>query len=180
MKRLCLCLALFLLLTGCTASWSNKTSEPASSSPTTGPHEGRLIDMVENSAFAGYASEGTLGVVLNEPFDAEPESTVVWMEGEYDRAYIIPRYVGSYVNLFRLLWDEEGNCRLSDQAVQSTCATEGCVIYSVLNRPEGMPQWYLEIEAPNGESSGFVLTYNGNTGTPPEEYFIIGALDELP
>ncbi len=172
MKRriLCLCTALLLLLAGCGAQ--GDTVAGMDTVPVT--LESQMIEMVENSAYAAYAKEGALGVVLNEPFESEPTATVQWREGEYDRAYVIPRYVGSYVNLFGLVWDEEGGYMLTDKAVQSAYAEEGCVIYSVLERPEGMPMWYIEIEAPNGDCAGFLVQYNGNTGTPGMEYFLIG------
>ena len=99
MKRriFCLCAMLILLLSACTAEQPQpKTAEPAAL-------ESQLIDMVENSAYTAYAKTGTLGVILNEPFETEPTATVTWREGEFDRAYIIPRYVGSYVNLFGLV-----------------------------------------------------------------------------
>ena len=174
MKRriFCLCAMLILLLSACTAEQPQpKTAEPAAL-------ESQLIDMVEHSAYTAYAKTGTLGVILNEPFETEPTATVTWREGEFDRAYIIPRYVGSYVNLFGLVWDDEGGYVLTDKAVQSTYVEDGCVIYSMLERPEGMPMWYLEIEAPNGACAGFLLQYNGNTGTPAQEYFNIGGASE--
>lgn len=172
MKRRILCLgtAMLLLLSGCGAQ--DRAEAGTDTAPVT--LESQMIEMVENSAYAAYAKEGALGVVLNEPFESEPTATVQWREGEYDRAYIIPRYVGSYVNLFGLLWDEEGGYALGDKAVQSAYAEDGCVIFSVLERPEGMPMWYIEIEAPNGECAGFLVQYNGNTGTPAMEYFFPG------
>ncbi|MGM9523649.1 MAG: hypothetical protein ACI3VU_04475 [Faecousia sp.] len=172
-RILCLCTMLILMLSACAA-------EPPQERTTEAPMtlESQLIDMVENSAYAAYAKTGTLGVLLNEPFEKEPTATVTWREGEYDRAYIIPHFVGSYVNLFGVVWDEEGGYVLTDKAVQSTYVDDGCVIFSALERPEGMPMWYLEIEAPNGECAGFLLEYNGNTGTPAQEYFSIGGATE--
>lgn len=174
MKRRIFCLytALMLLLGACAA----EEPQPREALPVT--QESHLIDMVENSAYAAYTKPGTLGVILNEPFDKEPNATVTWQEGEYDRAYIIPHFVGSYVNLFGVVWDEEGGYALTDKAVQSAYVEDGCVIFSVLERPEGMPMWYLEIEAPNGECAGFMLEYNGNTGTPAQEYFSVGGAAE--
>lgn len=166
-RMLCLCTMLVLLLSGCAA----KEKLPKATEPVT--LESQFIDMVENSAYAAYGKEGTLGVLLNEPFESEPTATETWREGEYDRAYVIPRYIGSYVNLFGVVWDDEGGYVLTDKSVQSTYVEDGCVIFSALERPEGMPMWYLEIEAPNGECAGFLLQYNGETGVPAEEYFIV-------
>lgn len=168
----CLCAMLMLLLSACSAEQpQSRTTEPVTL-------ESQLIDMVENSAYTTYAKPGTLGVILNEPFENEPTATVTWREGAYERAYIIPRYVGSYVNLFRVSWDDEGGYALTDKAVQSAYVEDGCVIYSVLERPDVMPMWYIEIEAPNGECAGFFLEYNGNTGTPAQEYFSVGGATE--
>lgn len=174
MKRriFCLSILLMLLLTACAAE------EPQPKTAESVPLDAQLIDMMENSAYAAYAKSGTLGVILNEPFETEPTATMTWREGEYDRTYIIPRYVGSYVNLFGLVWDDEGGYSLTDKAVQSAYVEDGCVIYSVLERPEGMPMWYIEIEAPNGECAGFLVEYNGNTGTPAQEYFSVGGAAE--
>ena len=94
-------------------------------------------------------------------------------EGEYERAYIIPRYVGSYVNLCGVTWDETTYQEIvSDKPSESTCADDGCVIYSALERPEGMAIWYLEAVSPDGRRAGMILSYNGNTGTPPVEYLV--------
>ena len=172
-RILCLCAMLILLLSACAAEAPQPRTTEA---PVT--LESQLIDMMENSAYAAYAKAGTLGVLLNEPFEKEPTATVTWREGEYDRAYIIPHFVGSYVNLFGVVWDEEGGYALTDKAVQSTYADDGCVIFSALERPEGMPRWYIEIEAPNGECAGFLLEYNGETGTPAQEYFSAGGAME--
>lgn len=153
MKRVfCLSLLLCLLLCAC-----GKTAEAG--------------EAAQNRAYAPYAGDETaLGVILNEPFADEPEATVTWREGDYDRAYIIPREVGSYVNLYGLVWDDAGGYGLTDKAVQSACAEDGCVIFSVLERPEGMPMWYVEIVSPCGETGGMLLQYNGETGTPAREY----------
>lgn len=158
MKRiLCLTLLLCLLLCAC-----GKTAEQA---------DGQAEEAAENRAFLPYADHETaLGVILNEPFETEPTATVTWLEGEYERAYIIPRYVGSYVNLYELVPNDEGGYTRKDEAVQSTYAEDGCVIFSALERPDGMPRWYIEIEAPNGERAELLLQYNGNTGTPAREY----------
>lgn len=172
-RILCLCTMLILLLSACAAELPQPR---ATETPIT--LESQLIDMMENSAYAAYDKAGMLGVLLNEPFENEPTPTVTWREGEYDRAYIIPRFTGSYVNLFGLVWDEEGGYALTDKAVQSTYVDDGCVIFSALERPEGMPMWYIEIEAPNGECVGFLLEYNGNTGTPAQEYFSVGSMPE--
>lgn len=128
--------------------------------------------LVENSAWVAYgAAEDALGIIVNEPFSRELTATLTWFDGEYERAYIIPRYVGSYVNLYPVLWDEAAaEERIGDKAVKSTYADDGCIIFSELVRPEGMVQYYLEVQAPDGTSAGLFLTYNGNTGTPPEEY----------
>ena len=124
----------------------------------------------ENSAFLPYRTSGgnPLGVIVNEPFAEEPAATAVWAEGDTDKAYVIPRYVVSRVTLFRIEWDEEGGS--SRVPENSADAEDGCAIYGALFRPEGMPMWYVEIQAPDGRTAGLTLYYNGNTGTPPLEY----------
>ena len=168
MKRIiCLSLLLCLLLCACGEATEPPVTEPSATEPSATEVEQVSV----NSAFLPYAEqENALGVILNEPFETEPTATVTWIEGEYERAYIIPRYVGSYVNLYELLPNDEGGYTLTDKAVQSTYAEDGCVIFSALERPDVIPMWCLEIEAPNGECASMVLQYNGNTGTPAREY----------
>lgn len=190
MKRLIpalLCLALCLCACGPAGNPPTHTTEPPASStmsgpvtepetaptaPTeTAPEPETAPVSLENSAYAPYSGlcPGDLGIMLNEYFADAPEATVIWREGNFDRAYIIPRYVGSYVNLYSVLWQEDGSYTLGDKAVQSTRAEDGTAIYSVLERPEGQAQWYLEIVAPDGRSFGMLLEYNGRTGSPARE-----------
>ena len=183
MKRIiCLSLLLCLLLCACGEATEPPVTEPSATEPSatepsateppvTEPSATEVEQVSVNSAFLPYAEqENALGVILNEPFETEPTATVTWIEGEYERAYIIPRYVGSYVNLYELAWEEDSGLVRSDKAVQSTYAEDGCVIFSALERPDVIPMWCLEIEAPNGECASMVLQYNGNTGTPAREY----------
>lgn len=132
--------------------------------------------LVENSAWVAYgAAEDALGIIVNEPFSRELTATLTWFDGEYERAYIIPRYVGSYVNLYPVLWDEAAaEERIGDKAVKSTYADDGCIIFSELVRPEGIPCWRIEITAPDNTTASLTLTYNGRTGTPTEEYLYEG------
>ena len=169
MKSLIAALLLALLLTGCAAMPQPMTAPPSESEFETAAPAPSLI---ENSAWTAYgAAEDALAVVVNAPFEQELTATDTWFEGEYELAYIIPRYVGSYVNLYPVTWDETTFEEVvGDKAVQSTYATDGCIIFSELMRPEGMAQYYLEVEAPDGTRAGLLLTYNGNTGTPPEEF----------
>lgn len=164
MKYCIAALILALLLTGCAAA-------PTPATETAAPTEAPLI---ENSAWTAYgASEEALGVIVNEPFERELNATVTWYDGEYELAYIIPRYVGSYVNLYPITRDETTYAeQIGDKAVQSTCADDGCIIFSELMRPDVVPKWYVEIVAPDGTTAGLALSYNGDTGTPPEEFLV--------
>lgn len=199
MKRLCFMLALLcLLLCACgkktvgskateaptttevrattEAPASKPTTEsavPATEAPVTTLPPVTEPPMVENTAFAPYARDGALAVLVNEPFEAPLAETETWIEGEYERMYIIPRYVGSYVNLYGVIWSEDGSYTYTDKAVKSTLAADGCIIFSAMTRPEGAPMWYIEVVAPNGESASYFLTYDGRDGTPPLEYLTV-------
>lgn len=130
-----------------------------------------LVLFPENGAYLPYETDEALGVILNEPFDVEPTATVRWMEGEYEHSYIIPRYVGSEVNLYAIVWDEAYSGYRMEETPTYSCTdtADGCVIFSMLERPDVVPLWFLEIIAPNGESGGRVLHSNGETGTPQLE-----------
>lgn len=190
MKRLCLILALLCLLlcacgrktasskaTEASATAAGAASEPSPTAPATDTPVSTLPPvteppMAENTAFAPYVRDGALAVLVNEPFEAPLAETEVWIEGEYERMYIIPRYVGSYVNLYGIVWSEDGSYTYTDKAVKSTLAVDGCIIYSAMTRPEGAPMWYIEVVAPNGESASYFLTYDGRDGTPSLEYLL--------
>lgn len=200
MKYCIAALLLALLLTGCASAQMGNpvqtatddhtdhqpsdTAEAAPAKSTIGmPEENTSLTeptaapaLVENSAWVAYgASEDALGVIVNEPFSCELAATVTWYDGEYERAYIIPRYVGSYVNLYPITWDETTyeEC-VGEKADQSVCAEDGCIIFSELVRPEGIPCWRIEITAPDNTTASLTLTYNGRTGTPTEEYLYEG------
>lgn len=198
MKKIIPLLLLTLCLTACTPSTAQV--EPSASVPATEdtktptmsppPTEKLPVDLTENpaghetkppidsefrynEAYAAYdnpIAAGSLGIILNEPFENEPKATVTWGEDDYERAYIIPKYVGSYVNLFGVIWDENDSYTLTDKAVHSAYVENGTVIYGALSRPEGQPKYYLSITAPDGTEFGMLLSYNGRIGTPPEEY----------
>lgn len=147
-----------------------ETEKPAETTAATeAPTEAAPV-LEENSAFLPYETDGgsPLGVIVNAPFTQEPSATEIWIEGDIDAAYIIPRYAGSTVTLYRINWEEDGS---SSNSVEHTAVAEdGCAIYGALFRPEGMPMWYVEITAPDGSTDGLELSYNGDTGTPPLEY----------
>ena len=129
------------------------------------------LDLPINSAYEAPDEDSSLlGIVLNEPFEEELTPTVVWNEGEYDRLYIIPKYVGTRVDVYEILWDEDGARSYSDEPVYSTEVTDGCIIYAALDRPEGMPRWYIEIVADESNYGGYELFYDGLNGTAPVEY----------
>lgn len=158
-----------------------ETSAP-SKAPETSAHAepSETQGLVESSAWKNYVNqnevpEDALAVIFNAPFDREPDATVTWREGEYERAYVIPRYVGGSVNLFPVTWDETTyDPIVGDKAAESVTAEDGCVIDSVLERPEGMAMWYIEAASPDGRRAGMILFYNGDTGTPPVEYLTPG------
>ena len=186
-KKLSFILILCLLLCGCGKSPAPTvtTEDPdALQTEASGTQEAPTADMAnssaqlsplpeENSVWAPYSEyENMLGIVLNEPVENPPRYTTVWMEGEFECGYIIPRFVGSYVNLYQLEWSEDfSTYTLADEPSYSTLVGDGCVIYSVLPRPEGFPTWYLEIISPDGKGDGWVLQYDGRDGTAPIEFF---------
>lgn len=194
MKRLfALCLSLCLILSGCSCTPEPlptgeepvtdptvditaplSTTEPSVEESTYPPYD--LATIPENSAYTAYQTGNETGLelalILNEPFEEGPEPTVVWNEGEYDRLYIIPRYTWSTVYVYAIEWDEEGGFRYSEAPVYTAEAGEGCIISAALDRPEGMPLWYVEVVAEPGliGGGGLTLSYNGNTGTPAREW----------
>ena len=129
------------------------------------------LDLPINSAYEAPEEDGShLAMIVNEPFEKELTPTVVWNEGEYDRLYIIPKYVGSRVDVYELIWDENGMESYTEEPIYSTEVTDGCIIYAALDRPEGMPRWYIEVVATENDYGGTSLTYNGKDGTAPFEY----------
>ena len=192
MKKLYWIFAICLLLTACAGTNAPETQPISSDSPedaliqvdtTEGimpqpeknePTENPLqIVLEESSAWAKYAEyTDKLGIVLNEPVADPPKATTTWIEGEYECGYIIPRFCGSTISLYMLEWSPDfSTYTIAEEPDFTTVSGDGCVIYTVLPRPEGMPLWYLEINAPNGVGDGYILEYNGNTGTPELEFF---------
>lgn len=193
MKKLCWIFAICLLLAACgsvpapeTQPTTSETQpdapipeatttegimpQPSKNEPSENPLQ---VLPTESSAWANYAQyTDKLGIVLNEPVADPPKATTTWIEGEYECGYIIPRFCGSTVSLYMLEWSPDfSSYTIADTPDFSTVSGDGCVIYTVLPRPEGMPMWYLEINAPNGVGDGFILEYNGRTGTPEMEFF---------
>ncbi len=157
-----------------TESSTEESTEPSATEGTepsaaqTSPPEPKPV---VNSAFELYEEKYHYAgaVMLNEPFDGDLDYTDFWLEGEYERAYLIPRYVGSYVNLYGMIWDEEGSYMLTDKAIKSCYVEDGCIIYGAFERPEGFPSLYLEVVSPDGRTASYILSYDGRFGTPPIE-----------
>ena len=100
------------------------------------------------------APEGALGVMFNEPFDGlDLTATQLGPAGEYDRAYIVAKYVG-------------------DKALYSFRTGQGDVISGSFDRPDGGAMYYLTVTAPDGSDFGEYLTYNGRWGSPQKEYLM--------
>lgn len=115
-----------------------------------------------NEAFTAAvpdAPEGALGVMFNEPLDGlELTVTQNGPAGEYDRAYIVAKYVGSWVNVFGVTW-ESGRLNVGDKALYSFRTGQGDVIGGSFDRPDG-------------GDFGEYLTYNGRWGSPQKEYLM--------
>lgn len=131
--------------------------------------------VAENSAYARLAGgESALCAVFNEPFAAGLEAetpTERWGEGEFDRAYIVPRLNGSRVELFRIEWDENGGSQVAPAPEFSVESSEdGCVIFGSIPRPEGFAVWLLKVAAPDGTEGTLKFSYNGDTGSPGVEF----------
>lgn len=128
-----------------------------------------------NEAFTAAvpdAPEGALGVMFNEPLDGlELTVTQNGPAGEYDRAYIVAKYVGSWVNVFGVTW-ESGRLNVGDKALYSFRTGQGDVIGGSFDRPDGGAMYYLTVTAPDGSDFGEYLTYNGRWGSPQKEYLM--------
>lgn len=89
------------------------------------------------TAAAPDAPDGALGVMFNEPFDGlDLTATQPGPAGEYDRAYIVAKYVGSWVNVFGVTW-ESGRLNVGDKALYSFRTGQGDVIGGSFDRPDG-------------------------------------------
>lgn len=87
------------------------------------------------TAAAPDAPDGALGVMFNEPFDGlDLTATQPGPAGEYDRAYIVAKYVGSWVNVFGVTW-ESGRLNVGDKALYSFRTGQGDVISGSFDRP---------------------------------------------
>lgn len=146
---------------------SSTTTTPTSTSGTSEP-----AALSENSAFAPYSSDQILAVIINEPFgDDTPTATVTWDNSDYDRAYVIPRYNGTRVELYSIITTEGGEEVISESPLYSVeSSADNCVIYGSFFRAEGMAVLFLKVTAPDGSVGEFFFNYDGNTGTPHIEY----------
>lgn len=138
----------------------------------------------ENEAFTnlvGACEDAILGVIYNDPFvDGNPVPTVVWNEGEYDRLVIYPRYVGSEVSAWRIVWTgEEGQTRELEGPVYSAVCGQGDCFAAALDRPEGAAGWVVTVTSPDGAEDGLELDYNGRYGTFAYEYLVDDAASPL-
>ena len=151
------------------------TSEPPTQQSATDATAQTPEEPEINEAFtaaAPDAPDGALGVMFNEPFDAlDLTATQLGPAGEYDRAYIVAKYVGSWVNVFSVTW-ESGRLNVGDKALYSFRTGQGDVISGSFDRPDGGAMYYLTVTAPDGTDFGEYLTYNGRWGSPQKEYLM--------
>ena len=168
---------------------TEETSLPSTSVSTTAaepsqtealPPEG----LRENEAFTAIAGDcdgAILGVLYNAPFvDGDPIPTAVWSEGEYDQLVIYPRYVGSEVCAWRIVWTgEEGQTRELEGPVYSAICAQGDCFAAALDRPEGAASWVVTVKSPDGAEAGLELNYNGRYGTFAYEYLTDDAASPL-
>lgn len=134
-------------------------------------------ELSENPAFTELAGPNCdpaiLAVLYNAPFvDGDPIQTEVWNEGEYDRLVICPRWIGSEVTAWQILYaqDEDGEFEYLEGPIYSSVCEAGSCIGAALDRPEGGPAWALSVTAPDGSAANFELSYNGRYGTYAYEY----------
>lgn len=129
--------------------------------PARDPRNGNDSGHAADAAFrAGDRSDG-LDLTATQPGPA----------GEYDRAYIVAKYVGSWVNVFGVTW-ESGRLNVGDKALYSFRTGQGDVIGGSFDRPDGGAMYYLTVTAPDGSDFGEYLTYNGRWGSPQKEYLM--------
>lgn len=133
----------------------------------------------ENPAFTAIAGQNCdpsiLAVLYNEPYvDGELKPTAIWNEGEYDRLVIIPRYVGSVVDAWRIEWgvDGEDEAWFLDGPVYSAFCEAGDSYGAALERPDAAPRWALTVTVPEFADGHMELAYNGRYGTPAYEYLM--------
>ena len=116
------------------------TSEPPTQQSATDATAQTPEEPEINEAFtaaAPDAPDGALGVMFNEPFDGlDLTATQLGPAGEYDRAYIVAKYVGSWVNVFGVTW-ESGRLNVGDKALYSFRTGQGDVISGSFDRPDG-------------------------------------------
>lgn len=114
------------------------TSEPPTQESVTGATAQTPEEPEINEAFTAAvpdAPEGALGVMFNEPLDGlELTVTQNGPAGEYDRAFIVAKYVGSWVNVFGVTW-ESGRLNVGDKALYSFRTGQGDVIGGSFDRP---------------------------------------------
>lgn len=123
------------------------TSEPPTQQSATDATAQTPEEPEINEAFtaaAPDAPDGALGVMFNEPFDGlDLTATQLGPAGEYDRAYIVAKYVGSWVNVFSVTW-ESGRLNVGDKALYSFRTGQGDVISGSFDRPDGGAMYYLD------------------------------------
>ena len=131
------------------------------------------------SALFPTCPDSVTAVLANTPFpNGKPDASLQWNDGAYDQLVLVPRFVGSTVNAYRLNYTEADGLQLENDPVYSAEATDGTAIFASLDRPEGFPAWYVEIVTPDGKRSGMTLEFNGRTGTPAYEYICMEPAEE--
>ncbi len=130
----------------------------------------------ENPAFTRIAGPNCdpsiLAVIYNEPFvNGEAATSALWVDGEYDRLVLCPRYVGSMIDVWRISHSEDGGeeTTLEGPVYYAVCEEEDCY-GAALERPEGEAKWAVSVTVPEYAYACLELNYNGRYGTPAYEY----------
>ena len=121
------------------------------------------------------ADGSILAAVYNAPYDwGLPAPTVNWNAGDEDRLVIYPRYPGSVVSAWRLVYDAQGSATIEETPVYSSvCGPEDCVA-AALERPAEVPCWLLTVQTPDGREGSCLLTRNSRSGALAIEYLCRG------
>lgn len=176
MKRLIFVMFLALLLCACAdtepvtpaasehISSENTTSATQEERPTYvhGSVMGLSVDLPINSAYEGpREDDSAMAMLLYPPFEKDLTPTTVWTDGSQEYLYIIPKYVGTRVDIYEVLhWEEYGDVLYADEPTYCVEVTDGCVIRAALQRPEDTPKWYIEVVATENDYGGTNLLYS--------------------
>lgn len=169
-------IVIMVVLSGCGKTTTD--SDSGESPDSTSNNSNQQQEEVQNNNFSLFkdAPDDAIALVVNQPTTEQltqikMQETLNLQDTE-EKIIFIPRYEHTAVELYKVEdINEAGEMTTSKFYSDNDCGKDFALELQAI-RPEGMPNYKLQIKLPDGTEKEYYISYNGKDGNPNLEYIL--------